>query len=403
MFSLCDFCNLKPALLFCEADSANLCLFCDRRVHSANTLSDKHSRSWICHNCGLNPVSVVCSKNKVLLCHDCNWDSHTTCSISCLNELTSVEGFSGCPSASGLAAFLGLNLESENSVDLSSGSDRVEQNFFVSSDDGGSSASLKRKNELCEQLIEMGKKDLLRVDVDVAQMRPKTPPGRCSQQENIEGLGQKADGEELRQETSFASSVVLPTSLDLKQGDSVAEEDHLWDYNHTYDSSLIWHFQLEESKDCEESCSEVTEINKPRSLVTPKYEVSTIYDETLSESDQLLSNYASQAGENTNNQSVGFETEMDLDIPEGCNSPSYVQDSGHEVLPMSDGAKGSKSMMEMEMLAQNRGNAMLRYKEKKKTRRYDKHIRYETRKARADTRERVKGRFIKSSEASNDA
>ncbi|KAF7846357.1 hypothetical protein BT93_L4504 [Corymbia citriodora subsp. variegata] len=42
---------------------------------------------------------------------------------------------------------------------------------------------------------------------------------------------------------------------------------------------------------------------------------------------------------------------------------------------------------------------MLRYKEKKKNRRYDKHIRYESRKARADTRKRVKGRFVKASEA----
>jgi hypothetical protein len=31
--------------------------------------------------------------------------------------------------------------------------------------------------------------------------------------------------------------------------------------------------------------------------------------------------------------------------------------------------------------------------------RYDKHIRYESRKARADTRKRVKGRFVKTTEA----
>ncbi len=31
--------------------------------------------------------------------------------------------------------------------------------------------------------------------------------------------------------------------------------------------------------------------------------------------------------------------------------------------------------------------------------RYDKHIRYESRKARADTRKRVKGRFVKAGEA----
>ncbi|GLJ10065.1 hypothetical protein SUGI_0121190 [Cryptomeria japonica] len=48
-----------------------------------------------------------------------------------------------------------------------------------------------------------------------------------------------------------------------------------------------------------------------------------------------------------------------------------------------------------EELAQAKDNAMLRYKEKKKTRRYERHIRYESRKARADVGERVKGRFVK--------
>eukprot|EP00249_Psilotum_nudum_P014866 c25039_g1_i1 orf=517-2430(-) len=46
-------------------------------------------------------------------------------------------------------------------------------------------------------------------------------------------------------------------------------------------------------------------------------------------------------------------------------------------------------------LAQARDNAMQRYKQKKKNRLYEKRIRYESRKARADTRKRVKGRFVK--------
>jgi hypothetical protein len=55
--------------------------------------------------------------------------------------------------------------------------------------------------------------------------------------------------------------------------------------------------------------------------------------------------------------------------------------------------------IDSETLAQNRDSAMQRYKEKRKNRRYEKHIRYESRKLRADTRKRVKGRFVKSNEA----
>ncbi|KAE9456172.1 hypothetical protein C3L33_11926, partial [Rhododendron williamsianum] len=48
---------------------------------------------------------------------------------------------------------------------------------------------------------------------------------------------------------------------------------------------------------------------------------------------------------------------------------------------------------------QARDKAKLRYNEKKKTRMFSKQIRYASRKARADTRKRVKGRFTKAGEA----
>nr|XP_043630711.1 zinc finger protein CONSTANS-LIKE 9-like isoform X2 [Erigeron canadensis] len=46
-----------------------------------------------------------------------------------------------------------------------------------------------------------------------------------------------------------------------------------------------------------------------------------------------------------------------------------------------------------------RNDAVLRYKEKKKNRKFDKRVRYATRKARADVRKRVKGRFVKAGDA----
>nr|CAN82066.1 hypothetical protein VITISV_037472 [Vitis vinifera] len=41
----------------------------------------------------------------------------------------------------------------------------------------------------------------------------------------------------------------------------------------------------------------------------------------------------------------------------------------------------------------------MRYREKKKNRKFDKRVRYASRKARADVRQRVKGRFVKAGEA----
>ncbi|KAI4299260.1 hypothetical protein L6164_032737 [Bauhinia variegata] len=46
----CELCS-SPAKLFCESDQACLCWECDARVHGANFLVTKHSRTLLCHVC----------------------------------------------------------------------------------------------------------------------------------------------------------------------------------------------------------------------------------------------------------------------------------------------------------------------------------------------------------------
>lgn len=107
----CDFCNERTAVLFCRADTAKLCLPCDHHVHSANLLSRKHVRSQICDNCSREPVSVRCFTDNLVLCQECDWDVHGSCSSAAAHNRSAVEGFSGCPSVSELAAVWGLDLE----------------------------------------------------------------------------------------------------------------------------------------------------------------------------------------------------------------------------------------------------------------------------------------------------
>ncbi|XP_041026375.1 zinc finger protein CONSTANS-LIKE 4-like [Juglans microcarpa x Juglans regia] len=46
----CELCD-SPANLYCESDQASLCWDCDARVHGANFLVAKHSRTLLCHVC----------------------------------------------------------------------------------------------------------------------------------------------------------------------------------------------------------------------------------------------------------------------------------------------------------------------------------------------------------------
>ena len=47
---VCELCN-SPAVIYCDSDQASLCCDCDAKVHSANFLVAKHSRTLLCHVC----------------------------------------------------------------------------------------------------------------------------------------------------------------------------------------------------------------------------------------------------------------------------------------------------------------------------------------------------------------
>ncbi|XAR53699.1 hypothetical protein NMG60_11022350 [Bertholletia excelsa] len=46
----CELCN-SVARMYCDSDRASLCWDCDARVHAANFLVAKHSRTLLCHVC----------------------------------------------------------------------------------------------------------------------------------------------------------------------------------------------------------------------------------------------------------------------------------------------------------------------------------------------------------------
>ncbi|XP_022139730.1 protein BFR2 [Momordica charantia] len=69
----CELCG-QQARMFCESDQANLCWDCDEKVHCANFLVAKHSRSLLCHVCQ-SPTPWTASGRKltptVSVCEGC--------------------------------------------------------------------------------------------------------------------------------------------------------------------------------------------------------------------------------------------------------------------------------------------------------------------------------------------
>ncbi|KAK6937434.1 B-box-type zinc finger [Dillenia turbinata] len=105
---LCDFCGERTALLYCRADSAKLCIICDRDVHSTNPLFKKHTRTLLCDACDSFPVSVICVTESSVFCQNCDWERHNR-TLSCVHDRRPHEGFTGCPSGTELGLVLGFD------------------------------------------------------------------------------------------------------------------------------------------------------------------------------------------------------------------------------------------------------------------------------------------------------
>ncbi|XP_012091459.1 late secretory pathway protein AVL9 isoform X2 [Jatropha curcas] len=73
----CELCD-SLAKMFCESDQASLCWDCDAKVHGANFLVAKHSRTLLCHLCqSFTPWTAAGPKLSpiVSLCDNCVKDS----------------------------------------------------------------------------------------------------------------------------------------------------------------------------------------------------------------------------------------------------------------------------------------------------------------------------------------
>lgn len=91
---LCDYCGVVGPMVYCESDSAKLCLRCDNCVHSANTLSRRHLRMLICEKCNSQPAVVRCMDDEILLCQVCDWNG---CSRPG-HRIQKLNSYIGCPS-----------------------------------------------------------------------------------------------------------------------------------------------------------------------------------------------------------------------------------------------------------------------------------------------------------------
>eukprot|EP00262_Sarcandra_glabra_P003951 TRINITY_DN14864_c0_g1_i1.p1 TRINITY_DN14864_c0_g1~~TRINITY_DN14864_c0_g1_i1.p1 ORF type:complete len:400 (+),score=52.26 TRINITY_DN14864_c0_g1_i1:59-1201(+) len=359
--SLCDYCGETRALLYCRADSAKLCCACDRQVHSTNALFSKHSRSQLCDACATTPASIRCFTHSLVLCQNCDWESHCHDLPSSPHDRRPVEGFSGCPSAVELYSILGFLDDDGKSLLVVDDSRRFDDGSMTVVVDGFEDSWVWETptiGSFDDLIFKSGSQHNFQA-LGVSPM-PKHRNIACGKhkEEILQQLRKLIKFEDFSNndagefESSHGFKSMAPEQK-FQMGHLATKFEH--------DATPII------VPDCEASA--------------PQWR-SDCHEAT----DQVPFPYLHS----------GSSMDQSLLVPVG---PIDVHDSGSH--GRGDNKEHLVPVEHAVLTGHDRDSMILRYKEKKKTRRYDKHVRYESRKVRADSRTRIKGRFAKVNQDQN--
>ncbi|XP_020554102.1 zinc finger protein CONSTANS-LIKE 9 isoform X2 [Sesamum indicum] len=332
MGQLCDFCSEQISMVYCRSDAACLCLSCDRNIHSANALSKRHLRTLVCEQCHHQAAVVRCMEENVSRCQNCNWSAHAAPSSAMEHKRETINCYSGCPSAAEFSTIWPFF-----SVDLSS--------CNLEADSMSNEEEYERRPQSQSLPIGYSTEDAA-LDTNASKLE------QFNGSESFNPLNQKACLSRIKHLDSIDDTLYLDfgiSDIDLDLENYGAVFDELDDPQQFFENggidSLFEHGTECNVKSVKESSSK---------------------SETMQ---QACSKQVS--ADSITSYCEGFSMATIEEHP--CNIPY-------------PGNQFSSAI---------RDGAVLRYKEKRKSRKFNKKIRYASRKARADVRKRVKGRFVK--------
>ncbi|KAL8167767.1 hypothetical protein V2J09_009266 [Rumex salicifolius] len=370
---ICDFCSKTTALLFCRADAAKLCLACDKEVHATAQLFTKHTRRLLCDACDSAPAVIVCSTHRFVLCQNCDFEIHncglglaSSASVSASShDRRPLQGVSGQPSASEIATFLGLEgIDCSKSFGVGGeglvGEDREFGGFGDISDFWNwdeVSVSPQGVVSVDDLVVSGGENHGFQAMVALDTL-PKDRNSTYGQHKH----------EMIRQLCELAKS-----ENDLHGEFQIDFGCQTEGYEHVIGASDFYEDHRHEFIPVDVNAQEATlylQDSKDDEAINEAF-LSDIFFGSNTEEIALVSNSYSD---------VGNDASLAMNESQGT--------THNVVIPFTTPTSEVNNKAD-------RGSALTRYKEKKRSRRYEKHIRYESRKVLAETRIRVKGRFAK--------
>ncbi|KAJ7971155.1 CONSTANS-like protein [Quillaja saponaria] len=334
----CDTCRSAACTVYCRADLAYLCTGCDTRIHAANRVASRHERVWVCEACERAPAAFLCKADAASLCAACDADIHTANPLASRHHRVPILPISGCLYGPPAA---------QESI-------RQGDDGYFTRGDG---------EEKDEAIDEEG-------EDEAASWLFLNPVKNSNKNHSHNGY-------------IFGGEV--DEYLDLVDYNSCAENQFTDHYNHQQQ-----HYSVPKSYGGDSvvpvQCGEVEgQLQRQRGH---QFQLGLEFD-------------SSKAGYGFNgsiSHSVSV-TSMDVGIvPESTMADVSIS---HSRPPKGtiDLFSGPCIQIPTQLTPMDREARVLRYREKKKTRKFEKTIRYASRKAYAETRPRIKGRFAKRTDA----
>nr|QVG73928.1 COL1 [Tamarix hispida] len=376
---ICDFCRAQRSMVYCRSDNASLCLSCDRNVHSANPLSKRHLRTLVCDRCNSQPAFVRCVEESVSLCQSCDWAGHGASTSYSSHKRQQFSGYTDCPSAAELSkiwSFISdIPLPSEDDAPCEQGlglltideNDASGLTGNVSGFDASAAAKGNDVQTVDNSGVLMGSSSITHPDLPSGSGNPASPTP----------LFPYGDLDMDEVDLDFENYDEL-FGMTLTNSEKLLENGGI--------DSLFGGQELSADSNRQGMLGAEGSSAGPSNVAQPACSNAASGDSVMS--------IKTEPNLFTSTQASGLA----FSIVTGDSGGDY-HDCDTSSMQLLGEAPWCTPYVENSFQSANRTNAVMRYKEKKKTRKFDKKVRYASRKARADVRKRVKGRFVKAGDA----
>lgn len=348
---LCDSCKSATATLFCRADAAFLCVTCDSNVHAANKLASRHARVLVCEVCEQAPAHVTCKADAAALCVTCDRDIHSANPLARRHErvpVTPLYDSVDSAKSAGTVNFLKDRYLDGDGTEASTEEEEAAS-WLLPNPKAIDSPDLNSGQYVFQDMVPY-------LDLDYGPLDPKL---------------------EAQEQNSSGTDGVVPVHNKSTQPPNMVSEPC-----YEMDFSGSKHFYGGYNAHC---LSHSVRTRFENLVCAQK-----IKEKKITKSCFFV---------------WGFQvSSSSLDVgvvPDGNNVTTDISNGYANKHMNSNGPDSARQAAQIS--SADREARVLRYREKRKNRKFEKTIRYASRKAYAETRPRIKGRFAKRTEVELEA